>query len=48
MRAVAMAPMPRVAMEIGSAAEIAEFRASTDFTTVITIPKCLILMFQGK
>jgi len=34
---VATAPRPRVAIEIGSAAEIPELSASTDFTTVITV-----------
>ena len=34
---MATAPMPRVAIEIGSAAEMPEFSASIDFTTVITV-----------
>ncbi len=32
-----MAPMPRVAMEIGRAAEMPEFSASTDFTMVAMV-----------
>ena len=34
---MASAPSPRVAMETGSAAEIPEFKASTDFTTEMTM-----------
>ncbi len=37
MSAVARAPMPLVAMEIGRAAEIPEFSASTDFTTTAMV-----------